>query len=110
MDFLKPFPKYLAAGTPLERPNLPPHDPYASARAQLERAGKHVRDLEALESAIKREDTYFDVVDLDPETGDGVHKFCGFFVPWEASAILWDAVSDLRDALDHAYAAALAAS
>jgi hypothetical protein len=110
MDYLKAPPKASYIKPPNQRPDVGPQDPYASARAHLERARKHVNDLEAVEKSIRREDTFFDIVDHDPKTGDDIYKFCGFFVPWEASAILWDAVTNLRDSLDHAYGAALGAS
>lgn len=106
-DYLKTPPKPRFIGLAARRPELGPEDPFASSRTLLERARKHVNDLEAAEKAIRREETFFEVVDLDPEADEDVHKFCGFFRPWEASAILSDAVQNIRASLDHAFGAAL---
>lgn len=79
---------------------------YESARRKIDRAKKHITDIERLARALGP-DTHSLSIELHPETGQHVVKFTSKALSPEFGLAFGDAVTNLRSALDHAYAAAL---
>lgn len=80
-----------------------PDYPFDSARTLIARAREHIGCLDASFKAFLETKPYARAIDLDPDTGEQVHKVrLVAKLPRRAEAILKDAASNLRDALDHA--------
>lgn len=87
-------------------------DCFDSPKEVLSRARDHIEDLNARVQAFFDRKPYARVVDYDRETGQDVHKIrLTAQLPGKIAAVAKDALSNLRDALDHAvYASAVALS
>ena len=81
-------------------------DKYSSARLKINWAKKHISDLDALTSSISR-DSYAISIEPHPETGHHAVNFTSKPLDPIFGLTFGDAVTNLRSALDHAYAAAL---
>jgi hypothetical protein len=81
---------------------------YESARQKLERAKHHIRDLENLISSISRE-THEIVYDRNSRPGQTVVKLVSKPLDCGVSMIFGDAVNNLRQSLDHAFADSIGA-
>jgi hypothetical protein len=87
-------------------------DPFASPKLSLYRAQHHINDLKLQIANFTDEKPWSYVVEKDSETGQYVHKVVFTRrMPINLPSILFDAVSNLRAALDQcAYATAIAAN
>lgn len=83
---------------------------FDSARALLRRGREQTVEAHRLFDTFFRGKPYTKVIDLDPQTGDQLHKFrLTSEIPAAARLVVKDAMSNLRDTLDHAvYGAAVA--
>jgi hypothetical protein len=70
-------------------------------RAKIERAKKHIRDLEAFVHAPGGNDLHEIKAELDPQSGDKVHRVYTRPVPVDVGLLIGDAIHNLRSALDH---------
>src|SRR5918995_3001656 len=83
---------------------MPPKDRLAGVRLKIERARKHIRDLETETSAYLNSSPhpYQLRAEDDPATGDEVYRVRVLFpIPESIPLIVGDAVHNLRSALDH---------
>lgn len=70
-------------------------------RKKIERAKYHVRDLERHFLEFRKENCHRFRTEIDPDTGDEVHRAVVVSTPPEFTLIIGDAVHNLRSALDH---------
>jgi hypothetical protein len=70
-------------------------------RSKIERAKKHIHDLETCIDDLRRNDLYKITTESDPRTGEKVYGICLQAAPAEVSLIIGDAVHNLRSSLDH---------
>lgn len=88
-------------------------DPFHASKRGIARAKHHFSDLERQVVAFLKDedDPYRGVTEIDPNTGDEVHKFkLTRPLPAEWPDVIFDIVSSLRSALDRAgYTVAVAA-
>lgn len=84
-------------------------DLFESSYALLNRANEHIDEAQAIIQAFFDRKPYTKLVDFDRDTRQYVHKIrLTAKLPGRAAAVVKDATSNLRDALDHAvYAAAV---
>lgn len=87
-------------------------NPLDGSRLKIDRAKRHIQDLDAVLGAFRCGTDYPNevVIETDMETGEKVHKFRLLRPPpyGQVALIVGDAVNNLRAALDHAvYACAL---
>ena len=77
------------------------NDPLAGVRLKIERAKKHINDLEADIRAFRGGNPYRVVTDEHPRTGDITYRLSiTKDIPIEWSAIIGDFVHNLRSSLD----------
>ena len=83
-------------------------DHFDSPKEVLSNARDHINDLHARINAFFERKPYAPVIDYDHDTGQDVHKIrLTAKLPGKAIAVAKDALSNLRDCLDHAvYASA----
>ena len=79
---------------------------YASARLKIDRAKHHISDFQNRIANIPDEE-HRTVVDYDSRPGKTLIKFVTESIKVETSLIFGDAITNLRSALDHAFAAAI---
>jgi hypothetical protein len=84
-------------------------DHFESPRLLMERAGDHIKDLEARIKAFFDRQPYTRIIERDRDTDQDVHKIrLTAKIPGNISTITKDVFTNLRDALDHAvYASAV---
>jgi hypothetical protein len=71
-------------------------------RAKIERAKKHIHDLETAMQAFRDSKPYGSIIEDDPQSGDKVHRLKIFAdTPREFAMIVGDAVHNLRASLDY---------
>jgi hypothetical protein len=80
---------------------LPMSELFHGARLKIERAKKHIRDLDGILASIKEHD-HSVIVEIDPDTGYDSLKFVpGKTIPEEFMCVVGDALHNLRTALDY---------
>lgn len=78
--------------------------PFAASKLKIERANKHIADLDSRITAFSETDFYTLVVDKDPKTlGSILRVHATAAIPADFSLIIGDAIHNARSALDLAW-------
>ena len=79
---------------------------FRSAYLKVDRSLKHIGDIDELSRTLSG-DNHSIRIEVDAQTGSQVVSFSSDFLPPDIGLLVGDAVTNLRSALDHAYAAAI---
>ncbi len=78
-----------------------PHDPLLGVRVKVDRAKKHLADLDTEIREYHARNPYAIIPEIEAETGDEVHRLLiREAIPAHWGAILGDVVHNLRSSLD----------
>lgn len=78
-------------------------DPFHSSKYSLARAKQHISDLQRQIVEFFNTHPYAEIVEIDPDTGEKVHKFkLTKPMPVALPGLAFDAINNLRSALDQA--------
>ncbi len=76
---------------------------FIGPKLKIERAKRHIADFQAMAQAFFEEQPYGLIADVDPQTGENIYRvLVKKQIPIELSALLGDAIHNLRTALDYA--------